>query len=94
MRYLLIDDLREVGADYTARTYADGIDALRKGGWDVLYLDHDLGCFDESGREQTGYDIMCWLEANPEFLPGKIVLVTSNPSGRQKMQQVVDKLYG
>lgn len=94
MRTLLIDDLREMGVDVTARTYEAGIEALRQGGWDILYLDHDLGCFDETGREYNGYDIVCWLEEHLEFLPGKIILVTANPVGRRKMQQVIDKLYG
>lgn len=90
-RVLVIDDLRNIQADYVARTFDEGIHALTSmGPWDVLYLDHDLGDPDPS---HTGYDIINLLEANPELLPGKIVLVTSNPVGRKKMQSVIDRMY-
>lgn len=91
-RVLVIDDLRNIKADYTARTFEDGIRALTDmGPWQMLYLDHDLGDPDPS---KTGYDIINFLEANPELLPDRIVLVTSNPVGRKKMQSVIDKMYG
>ncbi|MCK5072283.1 MAG: hypothetical protein KAQ98_02580, partial [Bacteriovoracaceae bacterium] len=61
MGTLLIDDIRNLRADFVARNYADGIRALRKGTWDHLLLDHDLGSF-KNGKEFTGYDIACWLE--------------------------------
>lgn len=92
MRTLLIDDLRSIPATIVTRTYEDGVKALTLGGpFDILYLDHDLG--DEGTPERTGYTIMCFLEANPEYLPKEIVIVSSNPVGRQKMQVVIDKLY-
>lgn len=92
MKTLLIDDLRDIKADVVARTYDEGINALQNlGPFDVLFLDHDLG---EADPAATGYGIMNFLEANPELLPKKIVLVTSNPVGRQNMQVVIDRLYG
>lgn len=95
IKTLLIDDMRNLKADRVARTFDEGITALQEEVWDVLLLDHDLGCFDSDGKEYTGYDIMCWLEENPEFLPVcDIRIVSSNPVGRQRMQQVIDKLYG
>lgn len=84
---LLIDDLRTIIGAVTCRTYAEGIAALQATYWDTLYLDHDLG------EEKTGYDVMCFLEANPDRLPGKIKLVTSNPVGRERMEVVIRKLY-
>ncbi len=55
-----------------ARNFDDGIKALKEEStFDLLFLDHDLASFDEGGREKTGYDIACFLEANPEFLPKK-----------------------
>jgi hypothetical protein len=92
-RTLLIDDLREIEADVIARNYDAGIHALMTmGPFSTLYLDHDLGDY-SYGLEKTGYDIICWLEANPEYLPKEIVLVTSNPVDRGKMQSVIDRLY-
>lgn len=101
-RTLLIDDTRDEAApnimrrlDLIARTYWTGVDALvRMGPWDVLLLDHDLNSFaPETGKEYTGYDVMCFLEAHPGYLPGRIEIVSSNPVGRQRMQVVIDKLY-
>jgi hypothetical protein len=103
-KYLLIDDLRTpdmvmpghfITESYTitvARSYEDGISALQRESWDVLYLDHDLG--DKSAREMTGYDVICFIEMNPDLKPGKVVPVTSNPVGRQRINQVIAKLYG
>jgi hypothetical protein len=91
-RTLLIDDMRNIPADRIARTFDDGIEALTNGGpWDTLFLDHDLG---EEDPKKTGYGIICFLEENQNLLPKEIVLVTSNPVGRQKMQMVIDRLYG
>lgn len=94
---LLIDDMRSnFNVDITARTFEDGIKALKDNKIDTLYLDHDLG-FAHYGNdysdEKTGYDIMCWLEQNPQYLPGEIVCVSSNPVGAKRIEQVVRKLY-
>jgi hypothetical protein len=94
MKTLLIDDQRNLKADCVARTFKDGIKQLKSSKWELLLLDHDLGCFDEkTGIEKTGYDIICWLEKNPNRLPKKIELVTSNPVGRQRMAKVIEHLY-
>lgn len=91
-RVLLIDDMRNIRADYVARTFDDGVYALlNEGPWEILYLDHDLG---DPLPYKTGYDIINFLEANQSLLPKKIVLVTDNPVGRQKMQKVINRLYG
>lgn len=72
MRTLLIDDFRNLQADIIARSYEEGLRQLKLNGpWDLLLLDHDLASFDKFGLEQTGYDIICWLEINKEFLPKK-----------------------
>ena len=87
-RSLLIDDQRTIYVDRVARTFVDGIKALtEEGPWDVLYLDHDLG------EEKTGYDILTWLEQNMDKRPGKIVLVTSNIVGRDRMALALCSFY-
>lgn len=102
MKTLLIDDIRDVEfvnknwnvqVTDVARTFAEGINALKENKIDTLLLDHDLASFDEEGNELTGYKIMLFLEENPEYLPNKILLVTSNPVGRDKMQTVISKLF-
>jgi len=91
MRTLLIDDLRNIEADRVARTFDDGIVALRdEGPWDELFLDHDYG---DPDPHKNGEGIMKFLEENPGLLPGNIILVTANPVGRQRMEVIIDKLY-
>ena len=98
---LLIDDMRNETSlealghvtmpTRTVRTYDEAIKVLStEGPFDLVYLDHDLG---EDEMAKTGYGIMNFLEANTQFLPGKIILVTSNPVGRRQMQTVIEKLY-
>ena len=96
-RILAIDDMRECkGATVLARTFEDGLRLVMDGSngqWDELWIDHDLGCF-KNGREYTGYDILCSLEAIwPVRRVDKIVILSSNASGRLRMQQVIDQLF-
>lgn len=101
MKTLLIDDKREIQVTRVARTFHEGIQALMEGGWDVLYLDHDLADFTgsdlvrrpENKKEWTGYDVLCWLEEFPQYLPARIDIVSSNPVGVERMRQVIKKLY-
>ena len=90
MKTLLIDDQRTLEVDRIERTFEGGIAALAEQRWEILYLDHDLS---DSDPKKTGYGIMCWLEQNTQHLPGEIIFVTSNPSGRQYMELVRQKLY-
>ena len=94
MTTLLIDDLRTGAVDKTVRNYADGIAALAEQHWDVVYLDHDLGDFSgPDGRELTGYSIACWLEEHPQHMPGRIEIVSSNPTGRGNIMRALAKFY-
>ena len=86
--WLLVDDLREIKADHVARTAADATRMLNKNEYDGAYFDHDLASYDEAGREITGYHVM--LEAlHNNRLPKKIILVTANPVGRKKMEDLL-----
>lgn len=43
----------------------------------------------------TGYDLICWLEENPQYWPKKVPSVHSaNPVGRDRMKVVIRKHYG
>lgn len=92
-RILLIDDLRDLPSDRIARNFADGIYALQNDGpWDELLLDHDLASWDADHRERTGYHIVLFLEANPEFRPRFVRLVTGNPVGRDNMARALEAM--
>ncbi len=90
-RTLLIDDVRWAPANAAvARTFNAGIAFLQEEGpWDLLLLDHDLG---DPNPKKTGYDVLCWLEEHPRYMPKDIRLVTQNPVGREKMQPLINKL--
>jgi hypothetical protein len=101
-RRLLIDDCRSETDLYQqgqkkckvhviARNYWEGIKQLKDNGpWDLLYLDHDLQSYDKDNKESTGYDIMCFLEEHIEYLPSEIICVSSNPSGKKRIEQVIE----
>jgi len=90
MRTLLIDDFRDLKADRVARTFDDGITALRdEGPWEMLYLDHDLG----EQPPKDGYGIACWLERNINRFPEQIIIVSSNPVGVKNIERVLDRFY-
>lgn len=86
------------------KTAEDAIALLRTGQVEFASLDHDLtdrqmvqggylGRIYEDGQ-QSGYDVVCWLEQHPEFWPKYGVKVHSaNPAGRARMLQVIDRHY-
>lgn len=90
MMRLLIDDLRDIEVEVVARTFDAGIEALKSQKFDILYLDHNLS---DQDPKKTGYGIVRFLEANPQYLPAKVVLVSSDIVGRTKMKQVLERLY-
>lgn len=94
-KVLLIDDMRNLEADVICRNYADGMNALLYDGpWKTLLLDHDLASYDEkTGKEQTGYNIICWLEEFPRFAPKEIICVSDNPVSRRKIEIAIQNIY-
>lgn len=80
MREIIIDDVRTLDGVHTERTSQDGMAALRMDSFDVLYMDHDLG----PESEKDGYQMI--KDAYQEgILPDHIILLTTNPVGRQNM---------
>lgn len=87
-----------------AKTATEAIELFRAGEVEQASLDHDLtdeqmvkGGFNgqvyEDGHK-SGYDVVCWLESHPEFWPkGGVSVHSANPSGKKRMQQVVDRHY-
>lgn len=85
---LMIDDKRDMPYGVIARDYESGKKMLALGGWDALYIDHDLG------DPKTGYDLITWAaDIGPkyDFLPDKIVIISSNPVGRDNIARVLRK---
>lgn len=104
---LWLDDIREpwkhgfLNAAW-AHTADEAITALKSGHISFASLDHDLSeehypwnCVDLSATKGTGYDVVLFLEANPEFWPAAGVAVHSmNPAGKARMLAVVERHYG
>lgn len=86
------------------RAADDAIALLKTGNVEEASLDHDLteqqavrggryGAVYDDGHS-TGYDVLCWLEANSEFWPPKGVRVHStNAAGAARMREVIERHY-
>jgi hypothetical protein len=67
---------------------------LKEGGWNFLFLDHDLGgeILVESGPG-TGYEVACWLEENQDMTPEVVIIHSLNSNGVDKMKMAVKEAY-
>ena len=90
-----LDDTRIPTNDWIlTKDVASTIKLLETGKVTHLSLDHDLGDIPE-----TGYDVLLWIEKKVflnNFNPPKIIVHSSNPSGKQKMLlaiQAINKIY-
>lgn len=101
---LWLDDIRPpwqhgfIGATWS-KTAQEAMALLATGSVVFASLDHDLSEEATMGQpkpgELTGYSVVCFLEENPHLWPPKGVRVHSlNPSGKQRMLQVIEKHYG
>lgn len=90
---------------FWAMTAVEAIQAFRRGDITEASLDHDLtdrqmvlGGYNariEDDGVMSGYDVVLWLEQNPEYWPEEGVAVHSqNPAGRARMETVIQKHYG
>jgi hypothetical protein len=98
---LWLDDVREpwkhgaVGW-FWAKTADEAIRALKTGRVERASLDHDLSIqracgFDDASK--TGYDVVCWMEANDVWPIGGVTVHSLNPVGRARMQAAIDRHY-
>ena len=66
------------------------IEELKKGGYKMLFLDHDLGGTTYAASdENSGYAVAKWLEENPQHQPPIIVLHSLNPTGVENMNKAL-----
>lgn len=88
--YETVAPIKRAGDEFVmARTVEYGLYLLQYGGpWDRLYLDFGMG------EEKNGGDVIAWLAANREFLPGCIFTTSTNPKGRADLMTAIVALYG
>lgn len=109
MNILILDDdaLRHQAFDTCYKAYAplthtyrysSCVEALSKGGWDLVHLDHDLGeeiedpdmKVDGWGKaiQYTGLDVVRWLVDRVDYgLVDKIIVHSMNPVGAMRMTE-------
>jgi hypothetical protein len=91
--YLWLDDQRNP-ADYGyddfvwAKTAEDAIALMRIHKVDFASMNYDLG------PGKTGYDVLCWMEANDVWQRFGVAIHSMNPVGRAKMSHVIFSHYG
>lgn len=88
--HVLVDDTRSFYVDVTLRTADDARKFFAQPQPVAhLYMDHDLGCVDRHGNDDTGYNVLTWLLENGQR-PEQVTLVTMNPVGRDRMAAALE----
>lgn len=74
------------------KTYEEAIALLATGTVEAASLDHDLSPMATIGQpapgERTGYDVVCWMEANGVW-PRYVYVHSMNPSGAARMKAAI-----
>jgi hypothetical protein len=76
-------------------TVREAIELLESGEVEELSLDHDLALVDEHGREQTGYDVLAWIEervVTERFRPPKLSVHSANPPAHERMLRAIESI--
>lgn len=86
-------------------TAAEAVQTFLRGDITEASLDHDLtdrqmvlgGYLSriEDDEVMSGYDVILWLEQNPQYWPiNGVVVHSQNPAGRARMEAAIYKHYG
>ena len=91
-----LDDRRPAPSGwYWCRTPAEAIALIETGGVEEVSLDHDLGLLDGDGREQTGYDVLVWIEEQlvvDGMVPPSLAVHSANAPAHERMQRAIDSI--
>jgi hypothetical protein len=91
-----IDDRRPAPEGWTwVTTVTETIELLASGQVDELSLDHDLGLVDGDGREQTGYDVLLWIEeqvAVNGYTPPLLSVHSANSPAHERMLRAIESI--
>lgn len=87
---VFLDDMREAPSGWILLKHpTEVIELLKQNLVTELSLDHDLG------TNETGYDVLLWIEEavySIGFKPPLMVVHTSNPSARIKMESAIQSI--
>ena len=92
-----LDDRRDPPPGWVwVQTPDETIALLEAGSVEELSLDHDLGLWDANGREQTGYDVLLWIEEQVVlhgFRPPVLAVHSANSGARERMERAIDSIH-
>lgn len=97
MRNLYLDDIRDLPKTYTdswllVRSPFDALKLLKLEKFNIVSLDHDLGCFVE-GNEITGLHVLRKMielyQDRPELKCNKVIVHSANIVGTKNMMNLV-----
>lgn len=107
---LWLDDIRDperfgIRGWYWAHDAVEAVQALMRGDIEFASLDHDLtqdqmviGGYNARIHDdgvKSGYDVLLWLEQNPQFWPPDGIYVHSqNAAGKRRMLAAIEAHYG
>ncbi len=79
----------------TVETADEAIEALKLGGWDVVFLDHDLGgeVYCDSSRADTGSEVVRWIVANRPRVRRCVVHTMNDAAGFGMVEALRDAGY-
>lgn len=88
---LFLDDVRSAPEGWQeVRSAEAAILTLATRNVTHISLDHDLG------EGKSGYDVVCWIERrafeDDSYTPPEITVHSSNPPGRTRIQQAIDRI--
>lgn len=96
-KILWVDDIRnpteKLSVDI-ARTYIEAVKLLAEVNYDEIYLDHDLGDWQNLQGEKTGYSVVLWLverKMTGGHVPSVYHFLTANPIGRERMKGTIER---
>jgi len=71
------------------------IEELQKDDWDYVFLDHDLGgeTFVDSDQEETGMEVVRWIQENKPNIKKVIVHSLNYPAATNMLSKITDLEY-
>lgn len=111
MKQILIVDDNKSFSIFTAKlTYArtaeEGLDLLRKGGWDELHIDHDMGMriagrsaggieiYSNDENATSGYQMLMQALIDNIQLPPIVRIISNNPDGVARIAACLEHDFG